>query len=91
MKRLALALTLTGVVAGAHAWEEDWALDTQMDVLEQPVRRPIILPYGDGRQRGAPALPLYKQQPAAAQEDFRKQPPVQPPIKPPIKPPSGNP
>ena len=55
------------------AWESDWALDKTLGVVDAPVRRPIILPFGDGAQRGAP-LPggsLYMQQPAGAQRDFR--------------------
>jgi hypothetical protein len=80
MKRLTLilipALALTGITTNAYGWEQDWELDTQMAVLDQPVRRAIILPYGDGRQRGAPQSPFYKQQSPAAQGDFRELPPA---------------
>jgi hypothetical protein len=79
LKRLLLALLLTGLASSAYGWEQDWDLDAEMDVLEQPVRREIITPLGDGRhdgrQRGTPVWPLYKQQPAAAQGDFRSLPP----------------
>jgi len=69
-----LTALLAGVSAGAWAWEVDWDLDREMKVLERPVWRPIILPYGDGAQRGAPqsaAWIYYKQQPPGAQGDFR--------------------
>ena len=72
--QLALTIVVVGAAAGAHGWETDWDLDTELAVLDQPVRRPIIIPFGDGRQRGAPLSPgwnFYKQQPAGAQGDFR--------------------
>ena len=72
MCQLLLALTLALVPASTFGWVLDWELDTEMAVLDQPVRRPIILPYGDGRQRGIPQSPFYKQQPAAAHGDFRQ-------------------
>ena len=75
LKQLLLALSLSSVVTLAYGWEQDWQLDTEMNVLDQPVRRPIIIPLGDGLQRGAPNWPIYKQQPAAAQGDFRALPP----------------
>jgi len=74
LKRLLLILSLAGLVSSAYGWEQDWDLDAEMDVLDQPVRREIITPLGDGRQRGSPVWPLYKQQPAAAQGDFRSLP-----------------
>lgn len=76
LKQFLLALSLACVVAPAYCWQQDWQLDTEMDVLDQPVRRPIIIPLGDGLQRGAPNWSIYKQQPAAAQGDFRVRPPV---------------
>ena len=79
LKRLLLALSLAGLASSAYGWEQDWDLDAEMDVLDQPVRREIITPLGDGlhdgRKRGTPVWPLYKQQPAAAQGDFRSLPP----------------
>ena len=71
LKQFLLAMSLSSVITLAYSWEQDWQLDKEMNVLDQPVRRPIIIPLGDGLQRGAPNWPIYKQQPAAAQGDFR--------------------
>ena len=77
--RAALAALLAGLAAVAQGWQADWDLDTEMAVLDEPVRRPIILPYGDGRQRGGPddsrGWSYYRQQPPGAQGDFRNLPP----------------
>ena len=68
-----LLLTVCPAAQPAFAWESDWALDTALNATAPVVRRPMILPLGDGKQRGAPetgSFP-YKQQPAVAQLDFR--------------------
>ena len=73
-KFLYLAPFLFGYVPGFSLWE----FDMELAVLDPPVRRPIIIPFGDGRQRGGPQLSrraYYKQQPLGAQGDFRNLPP----------------
>lgn len=74
LSALLAALSVTAAAAaGAQGWQDDWLLDQEMAVLERPVWRPVILPFGDfeqGRRRGAPGW-IYKQQPPGAQQDFR--------------------
>jgi hypothetical protein len=53
-------------------WQENVSIDRRMDVLAGPVWQPL---HFDERDRpGVPSLPLYKQQPTAAQRDFRPTP-----------------
>ncbi|MFT5112425.1 MAG: hypothetical protein ACI8P9_001749 [Parasphingorhabdus sp.] len=51
-----------------NAWEEDFADDLEMGVLEGPVLQP--LPLTGVEHNGMPELPIYEQEPADVQEDF---------------------
>jgi len=53
----------------AYALSQDESIDLAMGTLEGPVFHKILIPYGT--QEGAPPFPPYKQQPPAAQQDFR--------------------
>jgi hypothetical protein len=69
---LAALLVAACIATKAQAWQVEWELDQEMGVLEGPVWRPIIIPYGDGLRRGAPQWTYYRQQPKGAQDDFRQ-------------------
>ena len=61
-------------------WEEDFADDLEMGVLEGPVLQPIPIPGVE--QNGMPESPIYEQEPDAAQEDFTPPPEPEPIIEP---------
>lgn len=55
----------------------DLKIDLALKALRMPVLQPVlVLPQG----KGAPARPLYKEQPPAAQNDFRPPPPAPEPV-----------
>jgi len=83
LSTLILAVSASYVVAQGTAsgsewtWQKEQALDVAMGSLEGPVLQPINLP---GEERGILRWPLYKQQPPAAQFDFRSLPAPDVPI-----------
>jgi outer membrane biosynthesis protein TonB len=85
MRVLAAGLVAAGMLSSAMAAEEkkasetstaaDLKIDLALKALRMPVLQPVlVLPQG----KGAPAWPLYKEQPPAAQKDFRPPPPAAP-------------
>jgi outer membrane biosynthesis protein TonB len=79
---VAAGLVAAGLLSSALAAEEkkssepstaaDLKIDLTLKALRMPVLQPmLVLPQG----KGAPAWPLYKEQPPAAQKDFRPPPP----------------
>ena len=79
---VAAGLVAAGLLSSALAAEEkkasasstatDLKIDLALKALRMPVLQPVlVLPQG----KGAPAWPLYKEQPPAAQNDFRPPPP----------------
>ncbi len=60
----------------ALAMSLDERIDLAMNAIEGPVFHRTLVPYGT--QEGAPLFPIYKQQPPAAQQDFRPPPPPPP-------------
>lgn len=79
--RQAAALVLLGgllLVIPAHAqrvtetqvWSDDESIDGVLGTLSGPVLQPVLFPPGS-REDTSTITPLYKQQPPAAQSDFR--------------------
>jgi hypothetical protein len=54
---------------GAGARSTDEVVDIALNAVEGPVVQPLLVP--PGIQRGIPGFPPYKQEPPAAQRDFR--------------------
>lgn len=85
---VAAGLVAAGLLSSALATEEkkasasstatDLKIDLALKALRMPVLQPVlVLPQG----KGAPAWPLYKEQPPAAQNDFRPPPPEPEPVR----------
>lgn len=55
---------------------EDQKIDVKLKALREPVRQPVEV-----EGKGAPAWPLYKEEPPAAQQDFRPPPPAPEPVR----------
>jgi hypothetical protein len=82
MKVFTILVVLIGAslvsVSIALAMSLDERIDLAMNAIEGPVFHKTLVPYGT--QEGAPLFPIYKQQPPAAQQDFRPPPPPPAPI-----------
>jgi hypothetical protein len=57
----------TGAAAAGRSPDE--AIDVALNAIEGPVLQPFAIP--PGQRRGIPPFPPYKQEPPAAQRDFR--------------------
>jgi hypothetical protein len=66
----AVAWAQSGVALAGRSTNE--LVDIALNALEGPVVQPLLVP--PGAQRGIPAFPPYKQEPPAAQRDFRSLP-----------------
>lgn len=62
----------------------DESIDVSLGALESPIFERLLIP--PGTQEGAPVTPPYKQEPPAAQSDFRTKPPIVLPPPPPPPP-----
>ena len=63
-------LVYAQLVKDAESWQDDQGVDKFMGTLLGPVWQPVW--FGDSDRHGVPLIsPLYKQQPAAAQETNR--------------------
>ncbi len=87
---LVILLWITGLVTApvraqlieeTESWQDDQSVDAIMQTLVGPVWQPVWFTPRD--RRGVPLIsPLYKQQPPAAQQDFRPPPAPEPKPKP---------
>jgi len=89
-----LAAVIGGIVVTLALAAPDWAwaqtaarsadeaIDVALGAIEAPVVQPLLVPPGRGQ--GIPPLPPYKQEPPAAQQDFRTLPSPAAPIPGPV-------